>query len=410
MAAKLDDNLESSFSNSELDDEDMNYFGYDDEQEFESIFTTISQKQKSHDQNFKLTLKYLFKLLKFYKLEHYVNELIDNGYLSPLALIKLSNKDFDMFSVSPYDKKKFLKLQLFLKQVMNTIKMTCKTSNKICLNVDPNLDFKMFTINEWKQLTNQSSSTLNSIAKQTSNSNDQLKDKNPINLNENKSLNTPIWTEINPKVDPECDTQKEMKQTNKNTGAWPSCQKSVTNRTKSIPDQNNLARKSTNQVSARSLATLTPELNSVTHPIQTSSSKSVSNFFGPKINSLGKEISNVELINDKGYNYGVPQIYNKNKGFIKKNTSVSTRLSENPAQQISSTLVTNEIFVFARKRPKLATEAEYQDSVLVENGENQGNICINEVKQAVDGSPILRKVVFVCFFVFDSQEIDFFLE
>ncbi|RNA15525.1 Kinesin KIF24 [Brachionus plicatilis] len=392
----------SSLSSSGPDDDDINYFGYDDDHEFETIFTTISQKQQPRDQNFKLTLKYLFKLLKFYKLEHYANELVDNGYFSPLSLTKLTNKEFDMFSVSPYDKKKFFKLQLFLKQVMSTIKMTCKKSSQVCLNADPNLDFKMFAISEWKHLANQSSTTSSSIVKQTSISNHQLKDNNQLNLDENKSSTTPIWTEISPKASPERLTQKEMKQMNKNTVAW-TCPKPWVSRAKSI-ETNGTARKSANPVSPKSLVAVASDTNSVTHPAQHASSKSSSNFFGPKINSVGREFGNVELVNSKGYSYGVPQnLASKNKGFIRKTPAVSTRLGEVASAQTNSTLVTNEIFVFARKRPQLPSEAEYKDSVLVESGECAANICVDEVRQAVDGTPVLRKNEFNFDKTFDDQ-------
>ena len=74
------------------------------------------------------TLKYLFKLLRFYKLEHYMSDLIEHGYHTPISLHKLKQNDLDAFNVSPYDKKKFLKLQLFIKQLVTTISKS-KNSN-----------------------------------------------------------------------------------------------------------------------------------------------------------------------------------------------------------------------------------------------------------------------------------------
>lgn len=71
-------------------------------------------------------------------------------------------------------------------------------------------------------------------------------------------------------------------------------------------------------------------------------------------------------------------------------------------QQSGSSFVTADIYVYARKRPQLACEAQFNDAVHVEqiehlNDQNRhlfssSNICINEVKTAVDGTPILRKV------------------
>jgi hypothetical protein len=75
------------------------------------------------------TLKYLFKLLKFYKLEHYMSDLIENGYQTPISLHKLKQNELDTFNVSPYDKKKFLKLQLFIKQLMTTINKSKSNGN-----------------------------------------------------------------------------------------------------------------------------------------------------------------------------------------------------------------------------------------------------------------------------------------
>lgn len=95
--------------------------------ESRSNVNKANQEDISNDNNLNptsitvTTLKYLFKLLKFYKLEHYMSDLIENGYHTPISLHKLKQNELDMFNVSPYDKKKFLKLQLFIKQLMVTI-------------------------------------------------------------------------------------------------------------------------------------------------------------------------------------------------------------------------------------------------------------------------------------------------
>lgn len=62
--------------------------------------------------------------------------------------------------------------------------------------------------------------------------------------------------------------------------------------------------------------------------------------------------------------------------------------------------VTSEIYVFARKRPKLECESNYDDVISIDQGSefknsSQGaprSICVNECKTTVDGTAILRKV------------------
>ena len=97
------------------------------------------------------TLKYLFKLLKFYKLEHYMSDLIENGYHTPISLHKLRQNELDTFNVSPYDKKKFLKLQLFIKQLMTTInksKSSISGNNKLVNNGGTSSQREKFSVEE----------------------------------------------------------------------------------------------------------------------------------------------------------------------------------------------------------------------------------------------------------------------
>lgn len=159
----LDESSESNTNEYEdeesEDDEDINYFEYEDEQEFENLFKRIEIKIENKSfkstQNLKTTLKYLFKLLKFYKLEHYMTDLIDNGYSNPISLNKLKQNDLDKFNVSPYDKKKFSKLQSFLGQITSTINQSNNTNTNH--KFDPselellNENSKMFeNIYEWQ--------------------------------------------------------------------------------------------------------------------------------------------------------------------------------------------------------------------------------------------------------------------
>ena len=102
------------------------------------------------------------------------------------------------------------------------------------------------------------------------------------------------------------------------------------------------------------------------------------------------------------YNYGVPvqQQQQHNQGVHTRNRhKVVNAKKTKPAQTNveAAPKLTADIYVFARKRPKLACEAKFNDVVVVENGnERQPQnefICVNEMKLAVDGTPILRKVI-----------------
>ena len=72
-------------------------------------------------------------------------------------------------------------------------------------------------------------------------------------------------------------------------------------------------------------------------------------------------------------------------------------------QTSKSKLVTNDIYVYARKRPMLQSESNFSDVVVIGNESNSSinndhtneisqYICINELKSSVDGTPVLRKV------------------
>jgi hypothetical protein len=103
---------------------DLNRFESEqDEKEFEKIFARIAQNstEKNKLACVHTSLKYLFKLLKFYRLEHYMNDLIESGMCTPMSLSQLSLGDLDRLGVSAYDKKKFTQLKQFVRNVVNTV-------------------------------------------------------------------------------------------------------------------------------------------------------------------------------------------------------------------------------------------------------------------------------------------------
>jgi arabinogalactan endo-1,4-beta-galactosidase len=77
--------------------------------------------------------------------------------------------------------------------------------------------------------------------------------------------------------------------------------------------------------------------------------------------------------------------------------------SKSANNQMKKSILTTDIYVYARKRPKLESEEKFDDMIQVGNENNSNasslnnrfatlSICINEIKNAVDGTPILRKV------------------
>jgi hypothetical protein len=90
--------------------------------EFQSLLHKYSNLKSSEKSLNPAALKYLYKLLKFYKLDHYMTDLIELGYTTPYALNSLALNHFEsVVSVSPYDKKKFQKLTQFIKQTVKSI-------------------------------------------------------------------------------------------------------------------------------------------------------------------------------------------------------------------------------------------------------------------------------------------------
>lgn len=139
--------------------------------------------------------------------------------------------------------------------------------------------------------------------------------------------------------------------------------------------------------------------------------KSNSGFFGPKLvqnqgSTEQQEVANVKFVETNAYNYGVPQqvqINKKNKSLTRKTVMTKSNVLGSIEQHPqASSIVTADIYVYARKRPKLPSEIQFNDAVLVENSEciteqnkysiQSKSICVNELKSAVDGTPVLRKV------------------
>jgi hypothetical protein len=180
-------------------------------------------------------------------------------------------------------------------------------------------------------------------------------------------------------------------------------------------------------------------VNSVSHPKLSDANKlnngNNNNFFGPKLQPKTMEIggiSNVKKIENNNYNYGVPQTaqrqllpqqkhHQSNKLLDKKQQKYLDKIGRNLYKSKSnsnlnsdrtatnvgganSQRVTSDIYVFARKRPKLECESNFNDVIAVEKNsdfdknefydrnEMPGLICVNECKSTVDGTAVLRKV------------------
>ena len=135
-----------------------------------------------------------------------------------------------------------------------------------------------------------------------------------------------------------------------------------------------------------------PVQAAVCHPQAHTISKSSTNFFGPKLLKKPKEITNVQFIENQNYNYGVPA-----QQQAKRHRVASNKVKPQPTGDTVAPRVTADIFVYARKRPKLHCEAKFNDVVVVDGDSDDrmhsSYICVNETKLAVDGTPVLRKVV-----------------
>ena len=162
---------------------------------------------------------------------------------------------------------------------------------------------------------------------------------------------------------------------------------------------NSLAKPSSNSalLSSKSLT----DVPAVNHPNPTNIkpiANHKANFFGPQYTGNPNHLSNVYTVETQAYNYGVFK-QPTNKQVVKKRgyqsvASARQRTSSVPATASNNKIVAADIYVFARKRPKLSCESNFNDVVVVEPRDKQGQamICVNEMKAALDGTPILKKV------------------
>lgn len=281
------------------------------------IKKSTSSTTTGDDENSKASsIKYLYKLLKFYKLDHYMSDLVDSGFVTPISLNNIKDKDLENLGVSAYDLRKFAKLQSFIKQVMNTLK-TSTTSNKVA----------------------------------------------------NSNV--------------------------KNHPKWESTPKKATS---SLQSQKSLVK----PVQKAKSSEFAPPVNSVNHPVRPQF-REKSNYFGPKLVNHDK----IQFVEMKSYNYGVPKgnqqsqatkNYRKSLQKTKSESKIASHNNHNNEQ--IQPLNIADIFVFSRKRPKLACEINMTDIVLVDS---ETSIIINESKVAVDGTQILQQNEFKFDKTFDSS-------
>jgi hypothetical protein len=163
----------------------------------------------------------------------------------------------------------------------------------------------------------------------------------------------------------------------------------------------------------------TTDKSSVCHPSLSKVTKnSNTNFFGPKLssnnnnNNVEQETANVKIVETQTYNYGVPQkqqqvnaqSYKRHHVHNNRRAKSNSNHDYHHHQQNNTNKVTADIFVYARKRPLLDSESQFNDAVFIENNADETrNICVNEMKSLVDGTPLLRKNEFEFDRTFDSS-------
>lgn len=106
----------------------------------------------------------------------------------------------------------------------------------------------------------------------------------------------------------------------------------------------------------------------------------------------------VKSVESRHYDYGVPKVASKNTNALRKKQQ--QQFSKQRAKSVTNASVsksiktTSDIYVYARKRPKLACEANFRDIIDVKPSDirNPATICVNEMKSALDGTPVLKKV------------------
>ena len=354
-----------------------------------------------------------------------MSDLCEAGYCTTISLEKLKHHDLERLHVSPYDKKKFLKLQLFIKQVMSSIS-TDQNEAKITSQVKmrsrgadttklPSSQFPAPASSSTKTSLSKSKSftSNNQLAPtwQESTSNNSIITKSTANK-PNKSLKPSAVKpkQTNPLVNP---NKLASQRTKSSEPAVLSKQLTFDSNTEILFGSNSNVFKSTASVA---VSQRMPDAPAVNHPnLYKPTNLQENNCFGPKLSEAtqaeygSKNATNVQLVETNSYNYGVPLLQQQHKkqqqaaAALKKKRIVATAQRSNQAssggEPCLPSIVTADIYVYARKRPKLSCEAKFNDVVVVNScGESMGNktapsICINEMKSALDGSPILRKVL-----------------
>ncbi|CAF0805376.1 unnamed protein product [Didymodactylos carnosus] len=136
------------------------------------------------------------------------------------------------------------------------------------------------------------------------------------------------------------------------------------------------------------------------HPKNNSAQK----FFGAKI-FLNRPL--VEHVKVNGYNYGIPTAKRARSApyrtFTQQDSVSSSKIfSSNVDGMTTSTLYAKpaEIYVYARKRPLLSTETNFNDGIIVPD---QKRMIIAEKKSNLDRSPLLKKTEFQFDQVFGAE-------
>jgi hypothetical protein len=357
-----------------IDDENR----IENNEEFKKI---IREKLKLNTNLDLVSFKYLYKLLKFYKLEHYMSDLIDYGFSTAMSLNELNGFYYEKLNVSAYDLKKFSKLQVFIKQVTNTLKTT-NNSNNTNRFVTKSSTKQNQPVKNLKFASTSTLATTPFVTSSSSSSGNNIGVPTWENKTNNKKMNQQQKSSLNKRPNSKQQSTSTHSISNNNNNI---------KRSKSIEPKNEENEEANDKI-----------IPSVCHPepltyISQKYKKTKGSYFGPQLKN-----SQIEHVEMKNYNYGVPNKQQNQHIEInnKKHThrSVSSSAGTKQRKSISSVETNNlnnensfemaDIYVFARKRPKLACELKLNDAVIVEDP----TIVINQAKLAVDGTEILRQV------------------
>lgn len=135
-----------------------------------------------------------------------------------------------------------------------------------------------------------------------------------------------------------------------------------------------------------------------TGPKSLRQSSSGSHLFGPQYSNSG----HTQTVEANNYNYGVFKEAKSTRAggqyrFGKRASQTKPAIVQ---ESTSNKIVAAEIYVFARKRPKLACESQFSDVLSVDMA--SGAICVQESRLALDGSPMLRRNAFTFDRTFDG--------